>query len=109
MVVEVIYTEAMSLSTLFTTNLYWYGTHAHGPLFWIKKGSFFWHQLISIKDYFQWSTSWQIHSVISISFWEDNWDGCKLNGLFTKVQRHPHPKISLKDAASIITTLLPPP
>jgi hypothetical protein len=52
--------------------IYWNGRSTNGPSILIKHGSFFWMQLSQLKHFFNWSTTWEIHSGTSISFWLDS-------------------------------------
>ncbi|KAJ3688101.1 hypothetical protein LUZ61_017265 [Rhynchospora tenuis] len=45
------------------------------PIAWNATGSFFWKDLLSIRSYFQLSTTTVVGSGLNTSFWYDNWGG----------------------------------
>jgi zinc-binding in reverse transcriptase len=95
-----------SLLTVVLQRLYLNARHNNGPPFWVKKGSFFWSQLHSIRLLFNFSITYQIQSRRSISFWYDPWCGSPLipsNGL---QPRPPGQRISIRGAASQMQLLL---
>lgn len=101
------YTSPTSLWTTTITVLKWTGLYEAGPSFWMVSGSFFWKALIRLLPIFRWSTEWKIGTGEAISFWFDAWQGQPLIKLLEPGGRPTQPKISLRDAAPIVTTLLP--
>ncbi|XP_078173283.1 uncharacterized protein LOC144567103 [Carex rostrata] len=71
------YTQKNSLWGSIIIRIRWQGVYVAGPNLWSRVGSFFWVQLISIKHYFHFATSWVIGNGSTVSYWYDNWGiGC---------------------------------
>lgn len=67
------YKEPTSLWTVTITNIHCNGANLNGPMLWTSTGSFFWGQLVSIKHFFDWATTWSIGDGRLISYWYDSW------------------------------------
>lgn len=92
-----LYNEPDALWTGFVSKIKWQGFFSLGPMLWSKFGSFFWNQLVGLKDLFNWSTLWIVGNGYSISFWYDQWGPSPLVPTSSRQQLH---ALSLKDALS---------
>ncbi|KAJ4768712.1 RNA-directed DNA polymerase (reverse transcriptase)-related family protein [Rhynchospora pubera] len=80
------------------------------PLLWNKAGSFFWRDLCSLRFLFQFSSCVAVAGGSTTSFWFDNWGGKPLFSILRNHAKPPlRPKISFRDAAPLLTRLLPLP
>lgn len=71
------YTQKDSMWGSIMIRIRWQGVYVDGPTLWSRVGSFFWVQLISVKHYFDWATSWVVGNGRTVSYWYDNWGiGC---------------------------------
>ncbi|KAJ1690962.1 hypothetical protein LUZ63_015117 [Rhynchospora breviuscula] len=79
------------------------------PIAWNSIGSFFWHDLFSIRSFFQLSTRSIIGSGLNTSFWYSNWGGTCLTLCGYSALPPTRRFISLRHARSLWHELLPSP
>ncbi|KAJ4759032.1 RNA-directed DNA polymerase (reverse transcriptase)-related family protein [Rhynchospora pubera] len=94
---------------LITKLLYGKRDHNIPPLCWKKDGSFFWKDLLSMRFYFQWSTTSEVHSGKQTLFWYDDWGGTRLAYYGGGAAPPSRSSISLIKAIPIWHQLLPLP
>ncbi|KAJ1697330.1 hypothetical protein LUZ63_005842 [Rhynchospora breviuscula] len=104
-----LYHAPNSLWTVFASVLFSKRDRSIPPISWNSKGSFFWRDLLSIRLYFQLSTSKVIGSGLNSSFWYDNWGGHCLCLYANSAQHPPRRFISLKQALPLWHSLIPSP
>ncbi|KAJ3686617.1 hypothetical protein LUZ61_015781 [Rhynchospora tenuis] len=59
------------------------------PMFWNQSGSFFWRDLMSLRLYFQLSTTHEIRDGATTSFWFQRWERSHLSYFGNNLQKHP--------------------
>ncbi|KAJ4785579.1 RNA-directed DNA polymerase (reverse transcriptase)-related family protein [Rhynchospora pubera] len=81
-----------------------------GPMMWISAGSFFWHQLRSIRFYFQLFTRWTVGDGNAILVWVDNWRGSPLH-FFLSAEKwdQQHKLLTLRQAVALSHSLFQSP
>ncbi|KAJ4798488.1 RNA-directed DNA polymerase (reverse transcriptase)-related family protein [Rhynchospora pubera] len=104
-----LYHDKNSLWNKLATVLYGKRNSNIPPLAWNKCGSFFWHDLFSIRALFQVSTYSVIGSGVSTLFWFNNWGG-GFQYFFNSLTKPPvRSAISVRSALQDFFKLLPAP
>lgn len=67
------YEEPNSLWALTVCRIRTQRIHSTGPIIWSKRGSYFWIQLVGLRNLFDVATEWMVGNGASISFWYDKW------------------------------------
>lgn len=96
------YSDPNSLWTGLIITLKGKGDCISGPKRWILSGSFFWAQLLRLKEVFEWSCQWSIGNGQTISFWFDSWCGPPLARQLTISERPIQQGLSLSEALSML-------
>lgn len=90
------YADPNSMWSICISNLRAINLRQLGLLIWMKKGSFFWNQLLGLKEIFDWATEWFAGHGYTISYWFHDWGQGILANMGLQIQFR---RISLGAAA----------
>ncbi|KAJ3696607.1 hypothetical protein LUZ61_000312 [Rhynchospora tenuis] len=79
--------------------LYGRANNSIPPILWTRAGSFFWRDLMSLRNYFQLSISYIVNGGSGTPFWYANWDGSFLSLFGAGL----HPSMSRKNELMMLT------